>query len=54
MPFLCGLADRPLRADGFRSLTSGEAMTMVDLDGSTLARPVGLNVFAFKAVYAGD
>ena len=39
---------------GFRSLTSGDAITMVDLDGSTLARPVRLNDFAFKTVYAGD
>jgi hypothetical protein len=39
---------------GFRSLTSGDATTMVDFDGSTLARPVRLNDFAFKAVYGGD
>jgi hypothetical protein len=45
---------RLLRADRFRSLKSGEVTTMVDLDGSTLARPVRLNVFAFRAVYAGD
>jgi hypothetical protein len=36
---------------GSRSLTSGEAVTMVDHDGSTLARPVRLNDFAFKTVF---
>ncbi|MGY5127555.1 G1 family glutamic endopeptidase [Streptomyces nigrescens] len=35
-----------------RSLTSGDAMTMVDEHGSTLAKPVRLNDHAFKAVYA--
>jgi hypothetical protein len=39
---------------GFRSLTSGDAITMVDHDGSTLARPVRLTDFAFKTVYAAD
>lgn len=40
--------------NGSRSLTSGQAITMVDTDGSTLARPVRLNDFAFKAVYDAD
>jgi Peptidase A4 family len=35
-----------------RSLTSGDAITMVDQDGSTLARPVRLTDYAFKTVYA--
>lgn len=35
---------------GSRSLTGGEAVTMVDLDGSTLAKPVRLNDYAFKIV----
>src|SRR4051794_33818717 len=35
-----------------RSLTSGEAITMVDQNGSTLARPVRLTDFAFKTVFA--
>jgi len=37
--------------NGSQSLTSGEAITMVDHDGSTLARPVRLNDSAFKAVF---
>lgn len=37
---------------GPRSLTSGDAITMVDQNGATLARPVRLNDFAFKTVYA--
>jgi hypothetical protein len=37
---------------GSQSLTSGEAITMVDENGSTLARPVRLNDYAFKTVYA--
>jgi hypothetical protein len=37
---------------GSRSLTSGDAITMVDANGSTLAKPVRLNDFAFKAVHA--
>jgi hypothetical protein len=36
---------------GSRTLTSGDAITMVDLQGSTLARPVRLNDFAFKTVF---
>jgi hypothetical protein len=36
---------------GPRSLTSGEAITMVDQNGRTLARPVRLNDFAFKTVF---
>ena len=36
---------------GARSLTDGQAVTMVDLDGATLARPVRLNDFAFKTVH---
>lgn len=36
---------------GPRSLTSGEAITMVDQNGKTLARPVRLNDFAFKTVF---
>jgi hypothetical protein len=39
---------------GSRSLTSGEAITMVESNGSTLARPVRLNDSAFKAVYAAS
>jgi Peptidase A4 family len=39
---------------GSRSLTSGDAITMVESNGSTLARPVRLNDFAFKAVYAAS
>ena len=37
---------------GTRSLTSGDAITMVDQNGRTLARPVRLNDFAFKTVFA--
>jgi hypothetical protein len=37
---------------GTRSLTSGDAITMVDQNGSTLARPVRLTDYAFKAVFA--
>lgn len=33
------------------SLTSGQAITMVDQNGRTLATPVRLNDFAFKAVF---
>ncbi|MDX3641648.1 hypothetical protein [Streptomyces sp. MB09-02B] len=36
---------------GSRSLTSGRAITMVDHDGSTLARPGRLNESAFKTVF---
>jgi hypothetical protein len=36
---------------GTRSLTSGDAITMVDQQGKTLARPVRLNDFAFKTVF---
>ena len=39
---------------GSRSLTSGEAITMVDQNGRTLARPVRLNDFAFKTVFAAS
>ena len=34
------------------SLTSGDAITMVDQDGSTLARPDRLTDYAFRTVYA--
>lgn len=37
---------------GPRTLTSGDAITMVDQNGKILARPVRLNDFAFKTVYA--
>jgi hypothetical protein len=37
---------------GSRSLTSGDAITMVNQNGKILARPVRLNEFAFKAVFA--
>jgi hypothetical protein len=37
--------------EGSRSLTSGDSITMVDHDGSTLARPVRLNDFAFTTVF---
>ena len=37
---------------GTRPLTSGDAVTMVDQNGSTLARPVRLTDYAFKAVLA--
>ncbi len=36
---------------GPRSLTSGEAITMVDQNGRILARPDRLNDFAFKTVF---
>ena len=36
---------------GPRSLTSGEAITMVDQNGRTLARPLRLSDFAFKTVF---
>lgn len=40
--------------NGFRSLTSdGQAVTMVDRNGATLARPIRLNDFGFKTVHAG-
>lgn len=38
---------------GFRSLTNGQAVTMVDRNGATLARPIRLNDFTFKTVHAG-
>ena len=34
-----------------RSLTSGDAITMVDQNGKTLARPVRLTDFTFKTVF---
>jgi hypothetical protein len=37
---------------GPRSLTSGEAITMVDQNGSAIARPVRITDFAFKTVCA--
>jgi hypothetical protein len=37
---------------GPRSLTSGEAITMVDQNGRVLAWPARLNDFAFKTVFA--
>lgn len=37
---------------GPRSLTSGEAITMVDRNGRTIAKPIRLNGFAFKTVFA--
>lgn len=36
---------------GPRSLTAGEAITMVDENGTTLARPELLNDYAFKTVF---
>ena len=36
---------------GSRSLTSGDAITMVDQNGKTLASPVRLTDFAFKTVF---
>ena len=36
---------------GSRSLLSGDAITMVDENGGTLARPVRLNDYAFKTVF---
>ncbi|WP_157756887.1 G1 family glutamic endopeptidase [Plantactinospora sp. KBS50] len=38
---------------GTRSLTSGQAITMVESNGSTLATPVRLTDYAFKTVFAG-
>jgi hypothetical protein len=40
--------------NGSLSLTAGQAVTMVDTNGSTLASPVRLNDFAFKAVHAAN
>jgi hypothetical protein len=37
---------------GSRSLTSGDAITMVNQNGTILARPVRLNDYAFKTVFA--
>jgi hypothetical protein len=37
---------------GSRLLTSGDAITMVNQNGKILARPVRLNDFAFKTVFA--
>ena len=37
---------------GSRSLTAGDAITMVNQNGQILARPVRLNDFAFKTVFA--
>lgn len=39
--------------DGFRSLTSGQAVTMVGRDGSTLARPVRVGDFTFRVEHGG-
>lgn len=39
---------------GSRSLTSGDAITMVNQNGKVLARPVRLNDFAFKAVFSAS
>lgn len=39
---------------GPRSLTSGDAITMVDQHGKTLARPVRLTDYAFKAVFVAS
>jgi Peptidase A4 family len=36
---------------GSRSLTSGDATTMVDQNGTTLAKPVRLTDYAFKTVF---
>jgi Peptidase A4 family len=36
---------------GPRSLTAGDPVTLTDLNGTTLARPVRLNDYAFKTVY---
>ncbi|WP_104819835.1 hypothetical protein [Kitasatospora sp. MMS16-BH015] len=38
---------------GTRLLTSGDAITMVDEHGVTLARPTRLTDYTFKTVYAG-
>jgi hypothetical protein len=37
--------------NGTRSLTSGTAVTMTDQSGKTLARPIRINDFTFKAVF---
>lgn len=37
---------------GFRSLTQGDAVTMVDRNGAILAKPVRLTDFTFKVVHA--
>ena len=39
---------------GSQSLTAGDAITMVDQNGKTLASPVRVNDFAFKTVYAAS
>jgi hypothetical protein len=39
---------------GTRDLTSGTAITMTDLNGTTLARPIRLNDTAFKVIDTGD
>jgi hypothetical protein len=39
---------------GPRSLTSGDAITMVDQNARALARPVRLTDFAFKIMFAGS
>lgn len=39
---------------GSRSLTAGDAITMVESNGETLAKPVRLTDYAFKAVYVAD
>lgn len=40
--------------EGFRSLTAeGQAVTMVDRNGATLARPLRINDFTFKVVHSG-
>jgi hypothetical protein len=36
---------------GPRLLTAGDPVTLTDLNGTTLARPVRLNDYAFKTVY---
>jgi hypothetical protein len=38
---------------GARSLTNGQAVTMVDRKGATLARPLRLNDFTFKTMHVG-
>jgi hypothetical protein len=40
--------------NGTRLLTDGVPTTMVDSNGSTLAKPQRLNDFAFKAIYEDD
>ncbi|BCB80397.1 hypothetical protein GCM10022251_04450 [Phytohabitans flavus] len=39
---------------GTRSLTAGDAITMTETTGATLARPIRINEFAFKAVFAAS